>query len=380
MSREVYITGVSKFLPNEPISNEEMEQYLGFINNTPSRSKAIILRNNGIKTRYYALDKSGNTTHTNAELTASAIRQLFNNEDEQTEIDILACGTSSPDQLLPSHAAMVHGLLPKMNNAEIISPSGACCTSMQALKYAYMAIAGGLSEKAICTGSERIAKTMMASQFYEEICRHIELEENPYIAFEKDFLRWMLSDGAAAAKLETAPHPGSPALKIEWIDSCSFANEFETCMYRGAEKYTDGQVKGFPDYSPVDHKNMSIFSFKQDTKLLNGNIVRKGIEKMKAVLLKHKVDVAAVDYFLPHMSSLFFKNKIMENMVEFDIVIPEEKWRYNLPKVGNVGAASIFLMLEEVLHSGELQMGQKLLLLIPESARFSYSYCLLTVV
>ena len=31
------------------------------------------------------------------------------------------------------------------------------------------------------------------------------------------------------------------------------------------------------------------------------------------------------------------------------------------------------------MYSGKLKKGQKILVMIPESARFSYSYCMLTV-
>ena len=41
---EVYITNTSLFLPNEPVTNDEMEDYLGYINGKPSKSKKIVLR------------------------------------------------------------------------------------------------------------------------------------------------------------------------------------------------------------------------------------------------------------------------------------------------------------------------------------------------
>jgi len=47
--------------------------------------------------------------------------------------------------------------------------------------------------------------------------------------------------------------------------------------------------------------------------------------------------------------------------------------------MGNVGAGSIYLMIDELLNGGKLQKGQKLLLMVPESARFAYVYALLTV-
>ena len=46
--KEVYITKISKFLPNRPISNDEMEEKLGQINGKPSKGRRIVLRNNQI--------------------------------------------------------------------------------------------------------------------------------------------------------------------------------------------------------------------------------------------------------------------------------------------------------------------------------------------
>src|ERR1700743_872991 len=101
---EVYINSTSAYFPNEPVGNDDMEAYLGYINDKPSKSKSIVLRNNGIKTRYYALTKGGKPTHTNAEMTALAVKALFNEEPEKIkDIELLSCGTSSPDQMMPSH-------------------------------------------------------------------------------------------------------------------------------------------------------------------------------------------------------------------------------------------------------------------------------------
>ncbi|HZG24100.1 MAG TPA: hypothetical protein VEZ17_05940, partial [Chitinophagaceae bacterium] len=135
----VYITRTANFLPNKPVLNDEMEDYLGLINDKPSKARKIVLRNNGIKRRYYAIDKNGKATHTNAEMTALAVRSLFSDDPGGLQsIELLSCGTSSPDQMMPSHGVMVHGFLPESGAIEVVSPSGVCCASMHALKYAYM--------------------------------------------------------------------------------------------------------------------------------------------------------------------------------------------------------------------------------------------------
>jgi len=191
MQKEVYITRLAKFLPNHPIHNEDMEKYLGQIEGIPSKAKGIILRNNQIKGRYYALDERGQLTHTNAQMTAEAVKQLFDGEFRQEDMDMLACGTTSPDQVLPSHASMVHGLLGG-KAIEIASQAGSCATGMHAMKFAYLAVKAGERRHAVSTGSE-LFSTFMLSRNFEKEAEHLHLvEENPILAFEKDFLRWML--------------------------------------------------------------------------------------------------------------------------------------------------------------------------------------------
>jgi 3-oxoacyl-[acyl-carrier-protein] synthase-3 len=150
---KVFITKLAKFLPNNPVNNDEMEQKLGLIGNRSSRVKSIILRQNRIKTRYYAVNEAGDATHTNAQLTALAIAGLFEGTDESLDdIRLLCCGTSSPDQMMPSHASMVHGELPDAPVMEVMSAGGVCCTSTAALKYGYLSVLSGSTPNAICTG------------------------------------------------------------------------------------------------------------------------------------------------------------------------------------------------------------------------------------
>ena len=70
---DVFVTRLAKFLPNDPVSNDDIELYLGLVDDKPSRAKTKILSNNKIKSRYYAIDKEGNSTHSNAQLAAKAV-------------------------------------------------------------------------------------------------------------------------------------------------------------------------------------------------------------------------------------------------------------------------------------------------------------------
>lgn len=374
--QEVYINRLAKYLPNEPIPNSDIEEVLGYINGKPSRAKTIVLRNNGIKSRHYAF-KDGKSTHSNAELTALAVKQLF--PDGKVQTDLLTCGTTFPDQVLPSHAAMTLGLL-ETEPTEIYSTSGACCSSIQGLKHAYLSIKSGEAHNAVSTGSEKLSNMMDAPKFDGEFDGTEAIDQNGYIAFEKDFLRYMLSDGAAAAYLSDQPNTDGISLRIDWIDMTSYSNELETCMYAGSEKDEEGNVISWKDMDAKDWRSKSVFAVKQDTRLLGQHIVPRGVGFLVDIIAKRGIDLSSYNHFLPHLSSNFFRQEIHKGLELRGLAIPDEIWFTNLERVGNVGSASPFLMLEEIFHSGKLKKGDKILMMIPESARFIYAYIQLTVV
>ncbi|MEJ2199782.1 MAG: 3-oxoacyl-[acyl-carrier-protein] synthase III C-terminal domain-containing protein, partial [Desulfuromonadaceae bacterium] len=98
------------------------------------------------------------------------------------------------------------------------------------------------------------------------------------------------------------------------------------------------------------------------------------------LITKYQLRPEQIDWFLPHYSSEFFRPQIYAHLKDIGFEIPYARWFSNLTSKGNTGAASIYLMLEELFHSGRLQKGQKLLLFVPESGRFTISYAHLTVV
>ena len=79
------------------------------------------------------------------------------------------------------------------------------------------------------------------------------------------------------------------------------------------------------------------------------------------------------------MSSYFFQSKIYETLEKNGIPIPYEKWYTNLKTKGNIGSGSVYIMLDGLVKTNKLKKGDKILLAVPESARFSYAFSLLTV-
>ena len=375
--RNVYINNVAVFLPNKPVSNEEMEDYIGLIAGKPSRVRSIVLKQNGIKTRYYGLDKEHKITHSNAQLAKEAVLRLFEEKTVPTDITLLACGTSTPDQLLPSHASMVHGELGNFP-MEIFSSAGVCLTSLQALKICYSNILAGLHDNAVCVASE-LTSPALVSKFYdpEYEATHDNPDKDPYMAFEKDFMRFMLSDGAGAVLLQDHPEGDCP-LKVEWVEMTSYANELPTCMFMASELEPNGRLKSWKEFSPEEIKDRGVLVGKQDIRQLKKYAIKYWVDHIETTLAKHNLNPEEVNYVLPHLSSMLFYDQVNDELIARGIALTKEKWFVNLPSVGNVGSAAIYVALEELMRTKGIKQGQKILLLVPESGRFSYGTVLLT--
>ncbi|MCS6978514.1 MAG: hypothetical protein NZM15_00230 [Flavobacteriales bacterium] len=359
-----------------------MEEHLGYVAGKASKSKAIVLRNNKIQRRYYATRSDGHIVYSNAELAAEAIKRLWpqgpEHALENSEIpDILACGSTWPDHLLPSHASMVHGVLgwPPM---EAVSFGGSCLSSFGCLKYVYAHLKSGLAHRAVVAGSELFSPALRAEQFEEEVKKLAELEAEPFLAFERDFLRWMLSDGAAAVYVSREPGEGLN-IEIQWMELVSYAGQLPTCMFIGGMWDAQGVLHSYRAFSPAQHAAHSMFAIQQNTKLLSENIVRYGGITLQKLIRKYNLNPEQVDWFLPHLSSMFFADKIEAELRQIGFPVPREKWFTNLTETGNIGAAAIFCFLNEMVQKNLLKSGQNILVMVPESARFSYGYAWLRV-
>ncbi len=381
MTHPVYITRMSAVLPNAPVSNDQIEKILGQVGPKASRARAIVLRSNGIKSRHYAIDPAtGKRTHNNTQLTAEAIRKLAYGDFSLDGIKLLVTGTSTPDQFLPNHTVMVHGELGNPP-CETLAASGICVSGMNAMKFAWLSVAAGEHENAVVAASEVASAPMASRNFRPEIEARVEaLEQTPAIAFEKDFLRWMLSDGAGAALLQNRPNPSGLSLRIDWIDQRSYANRYQVCMYAGGEKEPSGRLKGLYEFDSLQEvMDKSVMALKQDTRLLEQGIVESGHDACAEMVVRHNLKVDDIDWFLPHYSSEYFRDRSYAAMPD-NFKIPQERWFTNLTRIGNVGSASIYLILEELFRSDRLRPGQRLLCYIPESGRFSVAFMHLTVV
>lgn len=388
--RQSYITSLGAFLPGPGVSNDEMESRLGFVGGTPSRFRERILESNGITNRHYALDEQGNQTHLNQDLAAEAVqRALAKRGIGLGEVGMLSAGTTMPDLLMPGFASMLHGRLaeddPTTAPMEILSASGICASGAAAMRAANNSIRLGDHDRAIAVASELPSSMMKASRFEQESALAEDRHQvaTAYQYFNADFLRWMLSDGAGSVLFESEPHPTELSLRVDWIELTSYANAHPTCMFLGTSDPRNPSIGNtwlsVDNATEADKAGMMVI--RQDTQLLAESLLPVGLEEAKRLIKSGRVDLdLGYDWFLPHMSSYFFKDFLSVGLSEIGLDIPEDRWFTNLTTRGNTGSASMFIMLEEAMSSGRFKEGDRILAFVPESGRFVMSVMQFTCV
>ncbi len=377
MNQNVYITAIGRHLPGALVTNDRMESRLGLLGGKSSRIKDRILRENGIRGRYYAIDEEQKTTLQNHEMAALAVKDALQRRGIDSEkINYLATATSQADLPLPGFASMVHSNL-DIDAPEIASFQSICSTGLMALKGAFLQVRTGESNVAVACASEMPSRLFKASRFEAQK----EYQESGRLPFESEFLRWMLSDGAGACILEDKPKEKGFSLKIDWIKTRTFANKYPVCMYVGGpEQNGKRDAKSWLDFDHyAEAADSGYINLRQDVRLLP-ELIKIGVDVFFDLLNQNLFKSEDVDYFLFHYSSEAFKQPIVDLFARAGLRLPEEKWFTNLHTKGNTGAASIYIMLEELFNERELKEGQKILCMVPESGRFNIGFMLLEVV
>ncbi len=356
-----YITSTGSFLPNSPVDNENIKEYLGKVIGE-DRVRQKILKANGIETRHYALDKNQDETHNLYKIASEAVKNCLPEDENPLRIDYLSAGTTHAPLLAPGISSILHDQLSKDNLAnhslEINSNSGICSSGAQAIVNAARAVKSGDAHAAICVGAEQSSTGLKSKAFrttYDipTILRDVRASK----WFMSVFLRFMLSDGAGAFLIEPQPRENSISLKVDWTYSRSFANQAPLCM----------QIPAKP------------MILSQNIKILAKYMEPLSKEAVEGAMCQHGEKLDNYTMVLPHMSSYYFERSVKRIMAQLSPNREVPYWT-NLRTAGNTGAASIFIMLDEYLKTKPVASGDRILLFVPESGQFNYVLISLTVV
>jgi 3-oxoacyl-[acyl-carrier-protein] synthase III len=368
-----YIKSVGKFLPGDPIPNDEIDEYIGDLGAGSAKLRERVLESSGIATRHYALDKEQESRYSAAGMAAAAARDALERaEIGVEELDLISAASSCPDLLAPGLASMVHGELGN-GPCETVTSNGICCSGATALKNAYLHVLHDGKRNAIACATEFPSRFLKSSWL-----NHSGDDRGKRLSLDGAFLRYILSDGAGAALVGNTPGP-DVSFRIEWISQRSYAATGPPVMYCGVESPSADRAWG--DYPSAQEAALEgAFAFRQDLRRLP-DVVRVCADEFVRLVDDGRIEPEEIRFVAAHYSSEALKDAALREMQTRDCaLVPEERWRSNLSRVGNVGCAAIYLVLEELIGSGELRDGDRVLCFVPESGRYSISYMLLSAV
>lgn len=372
---DAYLTASGQFLPGPPIDNKQMVEVIGRLSPAAERLGRLTLRQNGIKTRHYAIKPDGSTEWTVAKLAARAVGDALGRAAlDPGEVGLLAAATTQNDLLVPGFASGVHaasGLGP----VEVASHQSVCASAMMAFKNAVLNVKGGEHRAALAVGAE------FSSRFFRpgHYLGTASVDDQDCLPADAEFLRWTLSDGAAAVVIEDRPAARGLSLKVDWMSLRSFADRFEPCM-------TGGGVRGDDGMKPWSHFDGSgeaaaagAFQLRQDVDALY-RMLPVWMGEFLRLVDDGRIDPMGTDWFLCHFSAHSLRQEMVRLATKAGAMIPEERWFTNLYDKGNVGAASMFLLIDDFLRSGLAKPGQRMLCAVPESGQCIMSFAGMTVV
>ena len=362
---DAYITGTGAFLPGDPVDNDQLAARCRADTPRAAARRRRALAANGIKTRHYAVDTGGQTVMLNEELAAEAARRALADRGlEPRRVSMLATGTTQGDLLVPGFASMVHGRLGG-GPMELLSAAGVCASVMAALRAAVSAVRLGEHPVAVAVGSELVSRSLGDGAAGRAA-------DGP----DTSFLRWTLSDGAGAVVLEPRPRPDGLSLRVDWTHLVSHAHRHPVCMSAGLGPDRELKAGGTWLDRRDEDEDFELPRLRQDMSALPA-LVDMGVAEFNALVKAGRID-PDTEHVLCHYSAEHFRATLLGALREAGYPPKEERWFSNLQEAGNTGAASIFVMLQAAMP--RIRRGDRVLLIVPESGRFTMAFAQLTCV
>ena len=298
----VKVIHTSSYLPIHEIKNADWELQL-------DTTDEWIQKRTGIQTRRYAKEL------TTSDLAIRAAQKLLEESAiKPEEIEFVIVATMTPDTMSPSCAAKVQGAI-GANNAFAFDISAACAGFVFALSTGIKMLSAGNQKYGIVIGAE----TMLSVLDWKDRSTAI-----------------LFGDGAGAVLLEKTD---DATLFVETLRSAGLKGDALVCGER-LEQHT-------------------ISTMRMDGRGVFELVSREVPKNISETLEKAQMSADEVDLYVIHQANVRLIEQVAKKLKQ-----PIEKFPTNLASVGNTSAASIPILLDELVRNQLITIGsgQKLLL------------------
>jgi 3-oxoacyl-[acyl-carrier-protein] synthase-3 len=305
------IIGMGHAYPEGILTNADLETIV-------DTSDEWIYSRTGIKQRHKAADNE----YTSQFGVKAANQALERAGLAPTDIDIILCATTTPDQIMPSTGALIQAQI-GATNAAGMDVFAACSGFLYGLTMVESMVRTGQIRHALVIGAEVLTK---------------------YVDYTDRSTCVIFGDGAGAAVV--GPVEAGKGILATKIRS---DGRYEEQLYAPG-----GGTKLGTTHKTIDDR---LHFFKMKGNELFKVAVRSMADISKEMLDKAGYTVEDVDLVIPHQA-----NQRITDAVASRLGVPEEKVYSNIAEHGNTSSASIPIALDECLEAGKITEGSLVLL------------------
>ena len=302
----VKILGTGSFLPEKSVSNDDLSKVM-------DTSDEWISSRTGIRSRHISIEDTTSTMAVKA-----AEKALEDAGISAEELDHIFVATLSGDYATPSTACQVQKGIGAVN-AVCMDINAACSGFVFGLNTAVAYARAGMGKKMMIIGVETLSKILDWS------------DRSTCVLF---------GDGAGCAIVEADEE------REIFIDAGSDGarGDVLTCEERHLNNLL---VKDDSPMQQVAMDGQEVFKF----------AVRKVPELTEELLEKSGLKIADIDFFILHQA-----NERIVKAAAKKLKVDMSRFPINMENYANTSAASIPILLDELVQTGRLRKGQKILL------------------
>lgn len=304
------ITGVSGYVPDDVITNKDLEKMV-------ETNDEWIVSRTGIEQRHILKDPTKGTSDMGVE----AVNELLRKKNiSAQEIDMIIVGTVTADYPFPDTANLIAAKI-GATNAFGYDINAACSGFIYSLVTAAKFIETGTYKKIIVVGADKMSSILN----YEDRTTCI-----------------LFGDGAGAVLLE--PETGEYGIEDAILKADGNGSKY---LYMKS-----GGSLNPATIETVQRKEHAVY---QEGRVVFKAAIKGMSESIKEILAKNKLTMDDVDYLIPHQAN----KRIILGVADM-LDCPHDKVLINIEKYGNTTAGTIPLCLRDFEH--KFKKGDRILL------------------
>ncbi|MBL8040473.1 MAG: ketoacyl-ACP synthase III [Chthonomonas sp.] len=307
MSRSAVIVGTGHAVPRRVMTNDDLAKIV-------DTNDEWIAQRTGIRERRVC-DPDETTTTLSIEAAQKALQAA---KVDPAEVQMVICGTVTPDMPFPAAASIVQDAI-GAKNAGAFDLGAACAGFIYSLSTASAMIKAGDINTALVVGVDTLTK---------------------FVDWTDRSTCVLFGDGAGAVVVRASEDPQRGVIKTVMLSDGAGAGYITLEAGGSKHPYSQG---GF------DNCRTSIF-------MAGAEVYRFAVTAMGdaccRLLEECNLEPSAIDLFVPHQANL----RIIDSAAK-RLALPSEKVFVNVDRYGNTSGGSIPIALDEAVQQGRLKPG-----------------------